>query len=106
MADEGKGKTGGTAATWENEWERFEIIELADATMKDILGINFRAIMAEERKEHPDTEKLSRLEEERLQLKAEQKQISFNDKEALQRYIKKYSPIIKAHFTKKNTDDE
>ena len=108
MADEGKGKTGGTAATWENEWKRFEIIELADATMKDILGINFRAIMAEEGKEHPDIEKLKRLEKEEERLYAEQQQISFNDKEALQRYIKKYGPIIKAHFEKfkKNKDDE
>ena len=107
MTEEGKEKS--ASAAWENEWERFEIIELAKSTMTAILGINFRAIMAEERKEHPDTAKLSRLEEERLQLKAEQKQISFNDKEALQRYIKKYSPIIKAHFAKfikKNKDDE
>jgi len=109
VADEGKEKTGGAAQSWKNEWERFEIIEFADEVMKDILGINFRAIMAEKRKEDPDTEKLIRLKEERLQLKAEQKQISFNDKEALQRYIEKYSPIIKAHFAKfikKNKDDE
>ena len=109
MADEGKEKTDGAAQSWKNEWERFEIIELAKSTMTGILGIYFRAIMAEKRKENPDTEKLSRLEEERLQLKAEQKQISFDDKEALQKYIDKYGPIIKTHFAKfikKNKDDE
>ena len=102
MAEEGKEKTGG-AKEWKNEWERFEIIELAKSTMTGILGIYFRAIMAEERKEHPDIEKLKRLEEEEERLYAEQQQISFDDKEALQRYIEKYSPIIKADFEK---DDE
>ena len=102
MMEEGKAKS----AAWENEGERFEIIELADAMMKDILGINFRAIMAEKRKENPDIKKLNYLKEERERLYAEQQQISFDDKEALQRYIKKYGPIIKAHFTKKNTTDE
>jgi len=104
MTEEGKEKS--AAAAWENEWERFEIIELAKTAMKDILGINFRAQFAEKQKENPDIEKICRLKEERLQLKAEQKQISFNDKEALQGYIKKYGPILKAYFTKKNTDDE
>ena len=102
MADEGKEKTGG-ATEWKNRWERFEIIELADEVMKDILGINFRAIMAEKRKENPDIEKINYLKEERERLYAEQQQISFNDKEALQGYIKKYGPIIKADFEK---DDE
>ena len=104
MADEGKEKS--ASVTWKNEWERFRLVELADAVMKDILGINFRAQFAEERKENPDIEKLKRLEEEEERLYAEQQRISFNDKEALQRYIKKYGPIIKAHFTKKNTTDE
>ena len=106
MTEEGKAKS--ASATWKNEWERFEIIELAKSTMTGIWGIYFRAIMAEERKEHPDIEKLKRLEKEEERLYAEQQQISFNDKEALQRYIKKYSPIIKAHFEKfkKNKDDE
>jgi len=98
MADEGKEKTGDAAQAWENEWERFRLVELADAVMKDILGINFRAIMAEKQKENPDIKKLNYLKEERRQLKAEQKQISFDDKEALHRYIDKYATIIKAHF--------
>jgi len=106
MVDEGKEKTDGAAQSWKNEGERYEIIDLAKTAMRSILGINFRAQFAEKQKENPDIEKLKRLEEEEERLYAEQQQISFDDKEALQRYIKKYGPIIKAHFTKKNTTDE
>ena len=107
MANEGKEKTG-DEAEWKNEGERFEIIELAKTAMISVLGINFRAQFTEEQKENPDTEKLKRLEEEEERLYAEQQQISFDDKEALQRYIDKYGPIIKAHFEKfkKNKDGE
>ena len=102
MTDEGKEKTGGVTE-WKNEGERFEIIEVAKSTMIGILGINFRAQFAEKQKENPNIEKLNYLKEERERLYAEQQQISFDDKEALQRYIKKYSPIIKTDFKK---DDE
>ena len=54
----------------------YPFVELADAVMKDILGISGRAVVAEKQKENPDIEKLNYPKEERRQLKAEQKQIS------------------------------
>lgn len=74
--------------------------EIADGTISAMFGIIIRNLVKENEKDHPDEEVIKRLQREKKELHDEEQRMIKGDINDVQGCIDKYSPILRADYSK------